>query len=273
MPQCPVCQTFYDPSQTQYCMHCGWHLIDVSPLVLEQLPEEYQNSYHIRLKWAQRTWAKFQAASNAIQTQLHQGSQEREEIKEAIASISNQLQSMDTSLVKVPTLSTSAKKTSPPHPPVDFKKLQKHLKAGNWQEADWETARMIIKVVGREKQGYLAAADLEKCPCRILEKIDRLWLTASKGRFSLSYQKQLYTSLGGTRFVHPQIWQKFATQMGWYQEERWLKYDELTFSEEAPVGHLPVLGDSLVWFVGGWGGGSQAFSALISRLSQCKIGD
>ncbi|MDB9314467.1 GUN4 domain-containing protein [Spirulina sp. CS-785/01] len=271
MPQCPVCQALYDETQTKYCTHCGWSLVDISPIVLEQLPEEYQESLHARLKWAQRTWAKVQAAQHSLQSQFNKGTRERAELKELLLSLNEKLDSHEPSLSGVRSQADPQKAAA--KPVVDFSKLQKYLEAEKWQEADWESAKIMLKAVEREKQGYLIPANLDKFPCQILEKINRFWLTASRGRFSLSYQKQLYTSLGGTRFLHPPIWRKFAQQMGWYAEGRWLQYDELDFSLDAPVGHLPVLGDSVVWFVGGWSGGGNGFAALASRINKCKVGD
>jgi hypothetical protein len=39
------------------------------------------------------------------------------------------------------------------------------LKAGQWKEADEETAKKMFEVAGRTKEGYLRTEDIDNFPC------------------------------------------------------------------------------------------------------------
>jgi hypothetical protein len=149
--------------------------------------------------------------------------------------------------------------------------LQNLLAAKKWQDADQETARIMLVLTKKEDKGCLNEADLSKLPCVDLETIDQLWLNASDHHFGFSVQRQLYQNLGGTKFFEPEIWRNFGHTVGWYNDPNWLKYEALNFSEQAPSGHLPIMGDSQVWFVSGWEGSYRNFSGLLSRLAYCQI--
>ncbi len=132
---------------------------------------------------------------------------------------------------------------------VDYTKLRDLLAAGKWFEADQETGRVILKAAGREQEGQLREEDLDQFPSTYLRTIDRLWVEHSGGRFGFSVQKRIYQSLGGTRNYDEKIWEDFCDCVGWRVNRKWLNYPaDLTFSLEAPEGHLPWLG----W---GWSGG------------------
>jgi len=158
-----------------------------------------------------------------------------------------------------------------PNSPIDYSILEQLLAEKKWFEADEKTAKIMIKIAQQEAKGYLTLEDFPKIPNADLIKIDQLWEKASEGRFSLKLQKQIYQSMGGTKFLNQQRWQIFAETVGWCFNGSWLSYDQLNFSEQAPPGHLPVMGDSQVWFIGGWEGSSNGFLALASRLSQCGL--
>jgi hypothetical protein len=262
LSQCPICQAEYIKSEVRYCTICGWYLGENSSLHPEALKPEERD----RIAWARRMWTQLQSYSRLevtlqdIQAELRQACQERVEITQQIARASQDFTPQ----------SPDSKQLSPePEIPIDYTRLEELLAERDWKEADGETARLAIAIAQREKHGFLRETDLHKFPCSTLKEIDRLWLKATEGKFSLSVQKDLYLSLGGNRFINSQIWHQFGAKVGWYRGNAWLHYDELDFTLNAPVGHLPILGDGLVWFVGGWEGGGQAFSALISRLTKC----
>ena len=79
---------------------------------------------------------------------------------------------------------------------MDYINLQNLLAAKKWKEADKETARVMLKVAGREKEGWLNMESIEKFPCEDLCTIDQLWIKYSNGRFGFSVQKRIYRSLG-----------------------------------------------------------------------------
>ena len=259
MSQCPICQAEYIEGEVSYCRACGWHLEFSS-----------EPSDRDRVAWGRQMWMQLQSYSQLnsvlqeIQVDLRQASAERSELIQQMTRISQDL---------MPQFSEAERVVSParsePEISVSYTLLEELLAKRNWQEADAESARLAIAIAQREKHGFLVESDLNKFPCRPLQDIDRLWLEATEGKFGLSVQKDLYISLGGNRFIHAKTWQEFGAKVGWYRENSWLRYDELDFTLNAPVGHLPILGDGLVWFVGGWQGGGQAFSALMSRMTKC----
>lgn len=156
---------------------------------------------------------------------------------------------------------------------IDYNLLESLLKAKKWQEADQETTNIILTLGNKNKQGYLHQLDFNQLPSVDLKIIDQLWRDYSNNNFGFSLQKNLYQNLGGTRFFHQKLWQEFGEKMGWYQENNWLKYDQLNFTENAPEGHLPILGDGQIWFVGGWEGSFKNFSLFLEKLISCQLND
>ena len=75
---------------------------------------------------------------------------------------------------------------------VDYTKLRDLLAQGKWREADGETLAVMLKVAGREQQGYLRVEDIEEFPCTDLRTIDILWVKYSNGRFGFSVQKRIW---------------------------------------------------------------------------------
>ncbi len=126
---------------------------------------------------------------------------------------------------------------------MDYRQLRDLLAAGKWKEADQETARVMLKVAGREKEGWLDSSSIDNFPCEDLRTIDQLWVKYSNGRFGFSVQKRIYQSLAGTRAGYDsKVWEKFGDQVGWRNNNEWVYYNDLTFSEKAPEAHLPVWG-------------------------------
>ena len=123
---------------------------------------------------------------------------------------------------------------------VSYRQLEQLLKAGSWKEADEETAKKMLEVAGRTKEGWLRTEDIDNFPCEDLRTIDQLWVKYSNGRFGFSVQKRIYKSLGGTRSYDRRIWEAFGDQVGWRVRGSWLYYYDLKFNQTAPVGHLPA---------------------------------
>jgi hypothetical protein len=154
---------------------------------------------------------------------------------------------------------------------VDYTKLRDFLAQGKWREADEETLAVMLKVAGREQEGWLDTEDIKYFPCTDLRTIDTLWVKYSNGRFGFSVQKRIWESVGGTPNADYETYLRFGNRVGWRVNYSWLNlnYDNLTFtSEEAPEGHLPVGGwMSWVW-VGRFG---RWASSLFSRVETCKL--
>ena len=152
---------------------------------------------------------------------------------------------------------------------MDYTNLRNLLAAKKWKEADEETQRVMLKVAGREKEGWLNTEHIDKFPCEDLRTIDQLWVKYSNGRFGFSVQKRIYQSLGGTREYNREIWDKFGDKVGWRKKNEWLHYNYLTFSERAPEAHLPGLRGSGGW--SGWWHCDCDLLYLFSRVETCKV--
>jgi len=121
---------------------------------------------------------------------------------------------------------------------VNYTNLRDLLAAGKWKEADVETTRAMLQAAKREEEGWFRYEDIENFSCEDLGIIDRLWLSASQGKFGFSVQKEIYESLGGTREYNREVWNKFGDRVGWRKGGSWVF---LTYSADAPKAHLPSL--------------------------------
>ncbi|MEG4110159.1 serine/threonine-protein kinase [Microcoleus sp. S13_C5] len=119
--------------------------------------------------------------------------------------------------------------------------LRNLLAAKKWKDADGVTFTLMLKVADREKEGRLDTESIDKFPCEDLRIIDQLWVEYSNGRFGFSVQKRIYQSLGGTREYNWEVWKKFGDKIGWIKNNRWLCYNDLTFSDLAVQAHLPCI--------------------------------
>jgi len=122
---------------------------------------------------------------------------------------------------------------------MDYRKLRDLLAAKKWKEADQETTRVMLKVAGTEKKGLLDVEDIEKFPCEDLSTIDQLWVKYSDGCFGFSVQKRIYQEAISEYANEGGYW--FGDRVSWRKNYQWLYYKDLTFSEKAPKGHLPVM--------------------------------
>lgn len=120
--------------------------------------------------------------------------------------------------------------------------LRDLLASGEWKKADEETQNIMLKLAGREKEGFLRdlednPADFQKISCPALEDIDKLWVKYSNRRFGFSVQKHIWNKL------NPQTLEAFYERLGWTVNQNRKNYDNLTFSLNAPLGHLPAAGE------------------------------
>ncbi|MGB3639077.1 MAG: GUN4 domain-containing protein [Rivularia sp. (in: cyanobacteria)] len=142
------------------------------------------------------------------------------------------------------------------------------LKAGKWEEADGETLAVMLKVAGREEERWLDSDSIEKFPCTDLRTIDQLWVKYSDGRFGFSVQKRIWESVRGD-------YVKFGDRVGWrkgmFLSKEWLYYKNLTFSLEAPEGHLPIGGNNGWLIVWGLMDRVLVLEGLFSRVETCKV--
>ncbi len=146
-------------------------------------------------------------------------------------------------------------------------KLQELLAEGKWQEADEETQAIILEGFGHK--GRFNASryqeNIKLFPCEKLREIDKLWVQHSNDRFGFSVQKGIWKSVN-------KEWNFFGDCVGWRIDDKWLSYNNLTFTLDAPVGHLPGMRDLRYgrWF-GRHGLWVQWWVLLFSRVEVCRL--
>jgi hypothetical protein len=129
-----------------------------------------------------------------------------------------------------------------------YSHLEKLLSQGRWREADKETCRCMLKILGREGWRWIDYQSVDNFPYEDLDLINKLWEKHSNGKFGFSIQKKIYQSLGGTRKYDTQVWKSFGDKVGWRKKGKWLLYRELTFNLDTSYeGQLP----SGIWVLRG----------------------
>ncbi|MGD1717665.1 GUN4 domain-containing protein [Dapis sp. BLCC M172] len=126
---------------------------------------------------------------------------------------------------------------------ADYSKLEKLLAEGKWKEADMETENIMLQVANRKSEAWLNPVSISKFPCSDLKKIDQLWVKNSNGYFGFTVQKPIYLETGNKPInFQEEAYKLFGKTVGWYQKDKWLKYDQLAFDfpENSPKGHLPA---------------------------------
>ncbi len=163
--------------------------------------------------------------------------QEKSELEQNIQLYQSQIRELEQQLEQARSL-TSEKG-------VYYHKLRDLLAAGNWKEADQETAKVMLEAAGRESTEYLSAEDLDNFPCEDLRTINQLWLHYSDGKFGFSVQKEIYKSLGGTKEYNDNVYERFGDRVGWRKYENWVTYSDIFDMPENKAnnakryGHLP----------------------------------
>jgi hypothetical protein len=128
--------------------------------------------------------------------------------------------------------------------------LQERLQARDWAGADRETRRLLAP-----DSVLLPPFDSALVPPELIRAIDRMWLTASNGRFGFSVQLRLWQEALAKHPNNPEAAvNTFRDRVGWklaapraevdFISSEWLNESELTYSLQAPKGHLPWAGVS-----------------------------
>jgi hypothetical protein len=123
---------------------------------------------------------------------------------------------------------------------IDYNQLQDLLRKQQWQAADRQTTKLLLKILRKTYWNEVYPQDIAQLPCSDLKKIDQLWLHYSNGHFGFSIQQAIFSSLGG--LVDYETQKKLGDRLGWRKEGQWLNYEQLNFELEpnSPLGHLPV---------------------------------
>ncbi|WGV24470.1 GUN4 domain-containing protein [Halotia branconii] len=144
---------------------------------------------------------------------------------------------------------------------IDYTRLRVLLAANNWREADIETYRVMLQVVGKKNSDYLTSDELLNFPCTDLRTIDQLWVNYSYGYFGFSVQKKIYLSVGGKADgnYYQEAWEKFGESVGWtvkvgYSEVK----DEPNQFPSENRGHFPFAN-------------RKGLLNLFSRIETCKV--
>jgi hypothetical protein len=149
-----------------------------------------------------------------------------------------------------------------------YAKLTELLQAEQWEAADRETYRLMITTVGKEEGDYFSEKDLLEFPCEDLLKIDRLWVSASKGHFGFSVQKKIWEECGSITSYNLDDWVNFGDRVGWRRDGDWLSYDDFHKTPSlSPVGELPFW---VFLFSTSGGGEGVVISSLAQRLVNCS---
>ena len=120
----------------------------------------------------------------------------------------------------------------------DYDKFVKYLAQKDWQQADRETAAIMLKFANQQAEGEFDTYSIERIPCQEIINIEQLWLIHSNGCFGLGMQSSIWQNIPGNQI---QKFDLFTEILGWRDigNQSLLKYEEITFKLVAPAGHLP----------------------------------
>jgi uncharacterized caspase-like protein len=125
---------------------------------------------------------------------------------------------------------------------VDYRKLRELLKAGKWREADQEIFQVMLQASNRVSIGRFDYESLRQFPWKDLKTIDQLLMTASKGHFGFSVQKEIWEDCGRPK-NSGYNWDHFCIRVGWKNKitDKYMPYSDLQFNLLlSPRGELPA---------------------------------
>ncbi|KAB8314154.1 hypothetical protein SD81_039850 [Tolypothrix campylonemoides VB511288] len=155
---------------------------------------------------------------------------------------------------------------------VDYSRLRNLLVAKDWLNADSETARLILKIVGKNEDSFLYDKDIKQFPCIDLQTIDLLWMYYSAERFGITIQSSLWKTIISIRKNAKADFFAFGSlgyHLGWLSEKGWLNYTQITLDlDKVPKGHFPRWGLSVIPLTGDvtWIPGLLGLSGLSARV-------
>jgi hypothetical protein len=117
---------------------------------------------------------------------------------------------------------------------IDYRPLNDALGQRHWKAADEETRRCLVLAARRGDRGWLSLEDWATIPITDLRTIDHLWRYWSGDRYGLWPQWHLWQTCGGD-------YGQFCDRNGWRRDgEAWLDYEDLWFSSDGAIAHLPT---------------------------------
>ena len=159
---------------------------------------------------------------------------------------------------------------------VDYRCLRDLLKAGQWREADEETERLMVEVVGHiDDESFIPGEKFLDFPCLDLQTIDGLWVKYSNGIWGFSVQKRIYVECGANldgKYPGDTIWNEFCHRIGWQRNGAYVRYSEFCFDlDDASPGELPVNSSRRIASVLAGLGTQVALCCLFFRLEACEL--
>lgn len=151
----------------------------------------------------------------------------------------------------------------------DYAQLRDFLGARQWQQADEETAKLMLKNVGPgDFADSFEPGEIEQIPCSDLHALDKLWLASSGGHFGFSVQKRIWKSTIATNPDVSEAGKRFGEITGQFVDGRLIEYKRVTFNLSALAGHLPILWWRRSMVLAGFG---RPVASLVSRMDSCKL--
>lgn len=155
---------------------------------------------------------------------------------------------------------------------IDYGPLSELMATGQWQAADQETDRILLRASGRQQQEFLDVAAIEVFPCTDLRTLDQLWQRLSGGQYGFTVQMMIWAKSGDT-------FQRFADRVDWREDGLYRSYGDLPFdpnrSEAATLPFAAVLrGEQMslyreeAWWLYRE---RDHFEALFERLMECEM--
>ncbi|MGK7884941.1 MAG: GUN4 domain-containing protein, partial [Crocosphaera sp.] len=238
----------------------------------EQLEESLTsqiNQLQQQLLTADKSSSELKVQLKSYQQQLSEKESIINQLQQKIQQLQSSVQNPDTQNIELKELKDKIELKS--EKGVDYTKLRDLLAAGEWKEADKETANVMLQAANLVSEGWFRESDIDNLPCDDLRTIDKLWVHYSKGKFGFSVQKKIYMDeLGGTRYYNEKIWYEFCDRVGWRKGGSYVNYSDLTFElhDTTPVGHLPLGNTDYITVAALF---SRAPVALFSRAKICKL--
>ncbi|NDJ23278.1 hypothetical protein GS682_16885 [Nostoc sp. B(2019)] len=123
---------------------------------------------------------------------------------------------------------------------INYTQLRDLLAQSKWKEADIETTKIMLQLIGKSYWNEVYQEDINNFSCEAIYIIDQLWREYSHGYFGFSVQQSIWSEIGGQ--VDYETEKRLGDRLGWRKEGNWLDYDQLTFelSPTTPMGHLPA---------------------------------
>jgi hypothetical protein len=166
---------------------------------------------------------------------------------------------------------------------TDLSQLKQLLARGEWQNSDratWQYALQVARhvqtcqepvyeqnrlpaLLDQTQRGFFTEGDALQVPSQCWLDLDCLWRIYSNNRFGFGVQYHIWQTTHRHAMRHRYL--DMGEQVGWRVRDRWLTYEELNFSLDAPEGHLPWWG-TLVF--GNWWLGGYWISTLAAQLSR-----